>query len=66
MGWLSFKRLDGGKHRFDEGDLSIEFDETGLLRVFIKDEVVHTKQFQSATKAMLGVEPIYHKYKTQN
>ena len=66
MGWLAFNRLENGKHQYVEGALTIEFDETGLLTVFKNAEVVHVKQFQSKIKAMLGVEPIYHKYKTLN
>lgn len=66
MGWLAFKRLENGKHQYIEGALTIEFDETGLLKVYKNAEVVHVKQFQSQTKAMLGVEPIYHKYKIQD
>jgi len=63
MSWLSFKRQENGKYLFKEGDLSIEYDESGLLKVYQKDKVVHAKQFSSATKAMMGVEPIYNKYK---
>lgn len=63
MGWLSFKRQENRKYLFKEGDLSIEYDESGLLKVYQKDKVVHAKQFPSATKAMMGVEPIYNKYK---
>lgn len=66
MGWLAFNRLEYGKHQYVEGDLTIEFDETGLLKVFKNTEVVYVKQFQSQTKAMLGVELIYHKYKSQD
>lgn len=63
MGWLSFKRQENGNYLFKEGDLSIEYDESGLLKVYKKDEVVHVKQFPSAVKAMMGVEPIYNKYR---
>ena len=63
MGWLSFKRQENGKYLFKEGDLSIEYDESGLLKVYKKDKVVHAKQFPPAAKAMMGVEPIYNKYK---
>lgn len=66
MGWLAFNRLNNGKHQYVEGALTIEFDETGLLTVFKNTEVVYVKQFQSQAKAMLGVEPIYHKYKPRD
>ena len=36
MSWLSFKRQENGKYLFKEGDLSIEYDESGLLKVYKK------------------------------
>ncbi|HHP7987919.1 TPA: hypothetical protein ACSIXS_003556 [Acinetobacter baumannii] len=63
MSWLSFKRIENGNYRFEEGNLAIEYDSTGLVKVFKSEKVVHTKQFSSPTKAILGVEPNYNQYK---
>ncbi|MDO7393305.1 hypothetical protein Q5X42_05095 [Acinetobacter baumannii] len=63
MSWLSFRRIENGNYRFEEGNLAIEYDSTGLVKVFKFEKVVHTKQFNSPTKAILGVELIYNQYK---
>ena len=63
MGWISFKNTGNGIYRFEENELVIEYDNSGLLKVFKSSQIVYTKQFTSVAKVLLSVEPIYNKYK---